>query len=177
MRILALGDIHNAFSEAKEIVFREKDCDVILICGDITTNGPTSAAERFIVELKKTRRRIFAVAGNMDSPEIELALKKSGCSIDAAGAVIGDTGFFGASAAPVSRLHTPYEIMESEIMKRAETGLKKIGRVRRKVFVTHSPPHDTRLDLITGGFHVGRPRGKRIYREATAGRRCLRPHP
>jgi hypothetical protein len=98
---------------------------------------------------------MFAVSGNMDSADIDDAITRLGCSVNARGICIGDVGFFGVSAAPRSPLHTPYEISEDEILRRAEAGWKSVSHARWNVFVPHAPPHKTKLDRIVLGTHVG----------------------
>jgi Icc-related predicted phosphoesterase len=78
-----------------------------------------------------------------------------GVSIDARGVIIDNVGFFGVSAAPLSPLHTPNEIPEEEIRRRADAGWKDVKPARWRIFVPHSPPKDTRLDRIFLGSHVG----------------------
>ena len=78
-----------------------------------------------------------------------------GVSINACGRVIGDVGFFGVSAAPVSVLRTPNEITEEEIMRRAEQGWTDVAACRQTVFVPHAPPAGTALDRLRDGRHVG----------------------
>ncbi len=52
-------------------------------------------------------------------------------------------------------MHTPYEIAEGEIKRRAEIGWAKVQAARWKVFVPHAPPSGTKLDRTFLGKHVG----------------------
>jgi putative phosphoesterase len=155
MRVLALSDIHNAYSTAERILTKEKRFDIILICGDITTHGSSIEAEKAIKDFQNYGKPVLAVSGNMDSLEIDDSLKKMNCSIDGKGTVIDNVGFFGVSAAPISSLNTPYEISEDEILQKAETGWEDVKNAKWKVFVPHSPPYKTKLDKIFTGEHVG----------------------
>jgi putative phosphoesterase len=155
MRILALSDIHGAYAKAEEILVRETAYDLILICGDVTTHGSPMEAKGAIKQFQTCGKPILVVSGNMDSPEIDDAVARTGCSINAKGICIREVGFFGVSAAPFSPLHTPYEISEDEILRRAESGWNDIKSVRWKVFVPHAPPRKTKLDQIFPGTHVG----------------------
>ncbi len=155
MRILALGDIHGAYAKTEEILIRETAYDLILISGDVTTHGSPAEALNAIKQFQTHGKPIFTVTGNMDSPEIDDALIKRECSINAKGVIIGDVGFFGVSAAPFSFLHTPYEISEDEILRRAESGWNDVKNVLWKVFVSHTPPYKTKLDRTLMGKHVG----------------------
>ena len=59
------------------------------------------------------------------------------------------------SGAPYSRLHTPNEIAEDEILSLAEDGWKDVSVAVRTVFVPHAPPSQSTLDRTSGGLHVG----------------------
>jgi uncharacterized protein len=155
MKIIALGDIHNAFETAYGILKSEQDIDVILICGDITTHGSPGEAKRAIDKFREFGKPLLAVAGNMDSGEIDRILIKSGCSINGMGVILNDVGFFGVSGAPLSPLNTPYEIPEDRIFQFAEAGYNDVLNAKWKVFVPHAPPYCTKLDLAQTGAHVG----------------------
>jgi uncharacterized protein len=155
MRILALSDIHGAYARAEEILIRETAYDLILISGDLTTHGFPAEAEKAMKQFQTYGKPILVVSGNMDSPEIDDAFTRMGCSINAKGILFEDIGFFGVSAAQFSSLHTPYEISEEEILRRARVGWNDVKNARWKVFVPHAPPHNTTLDQLYLGNHVG----------------------
>lgn len=155
MRIIALGDIHRAYEKAENIIAKESDSDLIIISGDVTTHGSVEEAKSAITNFMKYGKRILAISGNMDSPQIDMLLEQMGCSINGKGIVVGEVGFFGISSAPISVLNTPYEITEDEIFSIAEKGWQEIKNARWKIMVTHSPPFNTKLDQIFLGKHVG----------------------
>ena len=100
-------------------------------------------------------KRVLAVCGNMDPAPLESILIEYNVSINAKGVVIGEVGFFGVSAAPISFLRTPNEISEDEILKRAESGWTEVANARWKIFVPHAPPSGTSVDKTFIGRHVG----------------------
>lgn len=155
MTILALSDIHGAYERMMEVVHANPAADVIVVAGDLTTQGTAQEAESAIRQLQKTAKPVFVVAGNMDPPEVEDVFARLGVSINGRGVIVDEVGFFGVSAAPVSVLMTPNEISEEEIARRAEAGWKHISGARWKVFVPHAPPHNTRVDVVRSGRHVG----------------------
>jgi len=155
MRILAFSDVHGSHDTVEEILGHEAGYDVILIGGDLTTYGTGDQAESAILKFQAFGKPLLLVAGNMDPAPVEEAMARMGVSIDAQGVIIDDVGFFGVSAAPLSPLHTPNEIPEEEIRRRADAGWKDVKPARWKIFVPHSPPKDTRLDRIFLGSHVG----------------------
>lgn len=155
MRIITLSDIHGNYTKIEEILRHETGYDLILISGDITTHGtPTEVKEAF-KHFQSYGVPILSVAGNMDTPEIDNTLTAIGCSINGLGLIIKDIGFFGVSAAPYSPLHTPYEISEEEVLRRANIGWNEVKHARWKVFVPHAPPYETKLDRTFFGKHVG----------------------
>lgn len=155
MTILALADIHGAYDETARIIESNPSADVIIIAGDLTTYGKPAEAESAIVRLQRFGKPVFVVAGNMDPPELEGVFESLKVSLNGRGVVVGDVGFCGVSASPISPLMTPNEVSESEIAARAARGWKEISAARWKVFVPHAPPHNTRLDIIRSGRHVG----------------------
>jgi hypothetical protein len=155
MRIIAISDIHGAHAKAQEILKREGPFDVVVVAGDITTKGTTAELEFAIGELQSHHRPVVAVAGNMDPPELETSLERLGVAIDSRAISIGEATFFGVSASPFTPFHTPYELSEEEIMRRAEEGWKQAFEAAWKIFVPHAPPRDTGLDRTFIGRHVG----------------------
>jgi Icc-related predicted phosphoesterase len=154
MKILAITDVHGSYKKVEEIL-RKVPADVVVVGGDITTEGTPAEAEAAIARWKEFGLPLVAVAGNMDPPAIDGALETAGVSINARGVMINDIGFFGVSACPYSPLHTPYEISEGEIAKRIETGYRDVKGARVKIFVPHAPPHNTKVDKVFMGTHVG----------------------
>ncbi len=154
MKILAFTDIHGSYKKVDEILAKVS-ADVIVIGGDITTVGTPTEASSAIEGWKRFGRPLVAIAGNMDSPEIDSMLESAGVSVNGRGVKIGDVGFFGVSASPFSPLHTPYEISEEETAQRIEAGYRTVRDSKVKVFVPHAPPHSTKVDKVFMGTHVG----------------------
>ncbi|HXX62284.1 MAG TPA: metallophosphoesterase [Bacteroidota bacterium] len=155
MRVLAFTDIHGSVDVVEEILTRERDCDVVLVGGDITTGGSAEDLERSIRRIQSYGHPVLAVLGNMDPPALEKRTAGLGISLDGRGIQIGEVGFFGVSAAPFSPLHTPYEISEEEIARRAARGWEQARGARWTVFIPHAPPRNTALDRIYSQEHVG----------------------
>jgi hypothetical protein len=154
MKLLALADIHGAYDKVLDAL-RKEHADVVLICGDLTTVGSVKEAETALLSFQSVNRNILAVAGNMDLPAHDDLLVRLGVSINGRGRKIGDVGFFGVSAGPISPLRTPYEISEEEILRRARAGYEEVADCMVKAFVPHAPPYGTRVDIAHSGIHVG----------------------
>ena len=155
MRIAYVVDVHDRFDAVGDAVARTGPVDVLVVGGDITTFGTPDDAERAVEGWRPLAPRLLAVAGNCDSPEIDARLVELGVSLDGHGVEIDGVGFFGASAAPHSPLHTPYEVPDEELGRRAAAGLAEIDGVPVRIFCPHAPPYDTACDRLRSGQHVG----------------------
>lgn len=154
MNIVALTDIHGAYESGLKIVERESP-DVLIIGGDLTTVGTVKEAEEAVRRFQQLAATVLCVAGNMDLPQHDDLFLRLGVSINGCGFIHDDVGFFGVSAAPVSPLHTPYELSEEEISRRIRTGYADVRACGRTIFVPHAPPYGTKVDIIRSGIHVG----------------------
>ena len=91
----------------------------------------------------------------MDSPAIDARLAELGVALDGRGVRVDDLGLFGVSAAPLSPLHTPYELDDEELGRRIESGFEAVKGSRVVVFCPHAPPRGTACDRLRSGEHVG----------------------
>ncbi len=155
MRILAVADIHGAYEKAERIIEKEAGISAVIVGGDLTTNGSAEEARSALQRFVKFDVPIIVVAGNMDPPELETVFSSNAISINACGTMLDDVGVFGVSGSPFTPMHTPYEISEEEISFRAHSGWKDVQAARIKIFVPHAPPHNTKLDRLRSGDHVG----------------------
>jgi Icc-related predicted phosphoesterase len=155
MRIAYVVDVHGRFDAVPEAVAAIGPVDALIVGGDITPAGSAADAEGAIESWRPLAPRLLALAGNMDSPEIDARLVALGVSLDGRGTVIGDVGFFGVSAAPFSPLHTPYELPDEELERRIEAAFADVSATRVLVFCPHAPPHGTACDRLRSGEHVG----------------------
>lgn len=155
MRLLYVVDVHDRFDAVERILGEIEAVDVLVVGGDITNAGSPAHAERAIERWRPLAPRLLAVAGNMDSPAIDERLVELGVSIDGRGIVIGDVGLHGASACAFTPLHTPHELPDEELGRRAETGHSDVAACRVRIFCPHSPPFDTACDRLRSGEPVG----------------------
>jgi Icc-related predicted phosphoesterase len=162
MRIAYVVDVHDRFDSVPQALEQIGYVDVLLVGGDLTNAGTPADAEHAIGLWKPLVPRVLAVAGNMDSPAIDERLAELGVAIDGRGELIEDVGIGGISAAPRSHMHTPYELDDDEIERRADTALAAIRGARVRIFCPHAPPYDTECDRLTSGEHVGSPVLRRL---------------
>lgn len=155
MRIAYVVDVHGRFEAVGEAVAATGPVDVLVVGGDITTFGAADDVEEAIERWRPLAPTLLAVAGNCDSPEIDERLLALGVSIHRRGTIVEDVGFAGVSGAPLSPLHTPYELPDDELGARAAKGLAEIAGRGVRVFCPHPPPHGTACDQLRSGEHVG----------------------
>jgi Icc-related predicted phosphoesterase len=155
VKILAMTDIHGAYEKAERILASETGLAALIIGGDLTTNGSAQEAQAALHTFAKTGIPLITVAGNMDPVEIEGAFSANSIFVNARGTMLDDVGIFGVSGSPFTPMHTPNEISEEEISFRAHSGWKDVQAARIKIFVPHAPPHNTKLDTLRSGEHVG----------------------
>jgi Icc-related predicted phosphoesterase len=157
MRIAYVVDVHDRVEAVPRALAAIEPVDVLLVGGDITTFGTPEAAAQAIESWRPLAPRLFAVAGNMDSAAIDARLIELGVTLDGRGVAVGDVGLAGVSAAPFSPLHTPHEIPDEELARRAEAGLREVSECRVRILCPHAPPHGTACDRLRSGEHVGSP--------------------
>jgi uncharacterized protein len=157
LRIAYVVDVHDRYDAVEHAVSQVAPVDVLVVGGDITTFGTPDDAERAIALWRPLAPQVLAVAGNCDSPAIDVRLVDLGVSIDGRGVVVDEVGFAGVSAAPISPLRTPHELPDEEIGRRGSAALADLAGCRARVFCPHAPPHGTACDLLSAGRHVGSP--------------------
>jgi len=155
MRIAYVVDVHGRPQSVPDAVTAIGEIDLLIVGGDITTGGTPDEAEEAIDSWRPLAPRVLAIAGNMDSPEIDDRLAELGITLDGRGVRLDGVGLFGVSAAPISPLRTPYELPDEELERRIARGFTAVEVCRVKVFCPHAPPRGTACDLLPSGEHVG----------------------
>jgi Icc-related predicted phosphoesterase len=155
MKIAYVVDVHDRFEAVPQVLEEIGGVDVLVVGGDITTGGTPDDAARAIELWKPLAPTLLAVAGNMDSSAIDARLVELGVALDGLGETFDEVGIAGVSAAPLSPLHTPYELDDEELERRANAALAAIRGARFRIFCPHAPPYDTECDRLRSGEHVG----------------------
>lgn len=172
MRIVVIGDIHNDIENLIQLLDKVGGLkpDVIVFSGDLIDVGVdlrgftrVDIANLVLEELNVLNVPVLAVPGNQDKSILSL-LEERGTSLHGVGRDVNGVGFYGFGGAKTP-FGTPLEPEEEEL----DAGLRKaydsIKRKKIKVQVTHAPPHNTKLDIITSGAHVGSRVVRRIIEE------------
>jgi len=162
MNLLVIGDNHGDIENM--ISYLEKlekfNIDVVIYMGDFTDiNTPKGFTQKditniLIEELKSLGKPILAVPGNNDVKDILDILEKENISIHGKGKLIGDYGFYGFGGAKTP-FTTPFEPTEEELKKGLEKAYNQVLSAKYKIQITHNPPHNTGIDVIRAGVHVG----------------------
>jgi hypothetical protein len=154
-RVLAFSDLHGRHGVVREVLERTGPVDLVLVAGDLTTNGSVQEGEEALRGIEVPGTPLLVVAGNMDPPPLDGLFARKGVSINGRGVRVGPAGFHGVSGGPLSPLHTPNELPEEELLRLAELGWEEVRESETIVFVPHAPPSGTRTDRIWSGTHVG----------------------
>jgi Icc-related predicted phosphoesterase len=155
MKIAYVVDVHDRFDSVPHALESIGVVELLIVGGDITTGGSADDVESAIADWRRLAPRLLALAGNMDSSEIDARLADLGVALDSRGFIIGDVGVFGVSAAPKSPLRTPYELSDEELERRIEAGFAAVRDSAVTIFCPHAPPRDTACDRLRSGEHVG----------------------
>lgn len=157
MRIAYLVDVHGRFDAVDRALAETGPVDAVVVGGDLTNAGSPESVEQAVEAWRHLAPALLVVAGNMDSPEIDERLVALGVSLDARGVVLGDVGLHGVSASGPTPLHTPYELPDEELGRRAQVGHEQVASCRILIFCPHNPPFDTACDRLRDGRPVGSP--------------------
>ena len=155
MKLIAVSDIHGASESVQRILSKELRFDVLIIAGDLTTNGSPREAEDALKLFRQFGKPIITVAGNMDPVTLEPTFESMTSYVNGRGVIIDEVGFCGVSGSPFTPMNTPYELSEETIRQRAESGWNDVESARWKIFIPHAPPYNTAVDRILSGNHVG----------------------
>lgn len=161
MRILVVADIHNDVENMIPYIEKVKELNVdLVVCpGDFTDSNLPKGFSRsemtklILEELKSLGKPVLVVPGNQDKDVLQV-FEKSGVNLHGTGKIIGDIGFYGFGGAKTP-FNSPLEPSETEIENGLKKAYEKVKAAKIKVQVTHSPPANTKIDIIPSGAHVG----------------------
>jgi Icc-related predicted phosphoesterase len=154
MKIAAITDIHARTGYPRDVIEQLQKADILLIAGDITNFGDREEAERIISELEVLNHKQLAIHGNCDRAGVVDVLRSRKMNLHATTRLVGNVMFFGIGGCNKTPFHTPTEYSEEEIHDTLNR-FKKIPGASRYVLVSHAPPHNTKLDKVFLGLHVG----------------------
>lgn len=161
MKILVVADIHGEFGQLSKALGKTEatDIDLVICPGDFTdTTSPPQGfsqldiGEIIIQNLKSLRKPVLCVPGNNDPYELVDLFEEYKVNLHGKKKTFQRLDFIGWGGAQTP-FNTPIEPTEEETSA-ALKGL--IAQAKNDtVVVLHSPPKNTKLDLLPGGKHVG----------------------
>lgn len=154
MRIIAFGDIHMALGNFRNIPEIDK-ADLIIITGDLTNYGTSKDAKKILDEVMRVNKKILALHGNLDEPEVGDYLADLGLSLHGRGKKINNIGIFGVGGSNITPFNTPTEFSEDELAGLLVKGFEQVKNKKSLILVSHAPPFNTKADLLGSGAHVG----------------------
>lgn len=166
MKLVCATDLHDGLSALRRILDHAGPVDAVLLGGDLTTFGRPGDVEPMLELCRQRCPRVFAIAGNCDSPQIEAWLVERGVSLHARGAVLEGVGLHGLSGIPPWKPRM-YQFSEDELAAFLEAGYTALAGQRPLVSLVHCPPYGCTLDRTSSGFSAG----SKAVREFVARRR------
>ena len=145
MKIMVVSDFHGRDDPSVKLnrLVKPQKYDLIIVCGDFTSNGPVNVGRNILETLVESGVPVLYVLGNMDPPELMDELKGLGISLHGRGMVIDDVGFAGAG----------FRVNLGELL---EQGIREITQATNfLVIITHIPPYGTMSDLTLNGSYIG----------------------
>jgi len=155
MKIIAFGDIHMDYQAIHQIPDLHS-ADLVIVTGDFTNFGGREDAAMILEAIMEVNPRVLALMGNLDNPSVKDFLEEKGICLHGKGIIFNDElGIFGVGGSNITPFNTPIEFTEEELSRLAYQGYKMVEKAPVKVFVSHTPPKDTKTDRISSGLNVG----------------------
>jgi Icc-related predicted phosphoesterase len=165
MKIVSFGDVHMATRNLERMGEVMRDCDLVIVSGDLTNFGGPDDAGRVLEDVRRACPRVLALTGNLDRREVMPFLEARGVSLHGRGMVVDGVGIFGCGGSNITPFKTPTEFTEDEIYAVLREGYEQVREVRPLVMVCHTPPFETRCDRIMSGKAVGSTAARRFIEE------------
>lgn len=165
MKIVSFGDVHMATRNLDRMGAVMRDCDLVILSGDLTNFGGPDQMRIVLAEVRRLCPNILALPGNLDLPETIPFLAAEGIALHGTGRVIDGIGIFGCGGSNITPFHTPTEFTEDEIYAALRAGYEQIRGAATVLMICHPPPIDTRCDRIASGKSVGSTAARRFIEE------------
>ncbi|MGW8192982.1 MAG: metallophosphoesterase family protein [Desulforhopalus sp.] len=166
MKIIAFGDIHMTAGEAEKIP-GIANADLVLLTGDLTNFGGKPEVKAVLDRILRVNPHVLAQFGNLDHPEINDYLEQLGLNLHGQARLFNkEVCLIGMGGSNYTPFHTPSEFSEKELhaigqkafqqgQDFTELGQHLHNKRIPRIFVSHVPPHNTLVDRLRNGRHVG----------------------
>ena len=165
MKIVSFGDVHMATRNLERMGEVMRDCDLVIVSGDLTNFGGPDDARKVLTDVRRACSAVLAVPGNLDRLEVIPFLEEDGVALHGKGLTIGGIGIFGCGGSNITPFGTPMELSEDEIYATLRAGYEAVREVRPLLMICHTPPYDTKCDRIMSGKPVGSTAARRFIEE------------
>lgn len=146
LRILAFSDLHGSEKGLKALAVKAKKADVIICAGDFTVFEHNIL--RIMRKLDALGKPVILVHGNHEEPFLvdEICRKlRNVKQIHKSILQISDYAFVGHGGEGFDHISEDFERFAAAAMKK----IRQLQKQKKKIiFVTHQPPHNTKLDYI-----------------------------
>lgn len=173
-RIIAFGDIHEHTENIQKIK-ELSEVDGVLVTGDLTNAGGIEKGQAVLREIMRYNPKVYAQAGNFDQKKVQDYLTDLNINLHGNGFLIGNIGVFGVGGSNPTPFNSPIEYSEEELKAFIHQGFEKVKDAELKIFVSHAPPFNTRLDAVAPRQHVGS-RAVRLFIEEYQPQVCITGH-
>ncbi|MBW3013249.1 metallophosphoesterase [Candidatus Woesearchaeota archaeon] len=152
MKIFAFVDLHGDAGVFKKVLakIKKEKPDIVLCPGDLTVFG--NQLDYFFKELNNLRLPVLVLHGNHETNElIDKASKKYPhiINLHEKHFHLGKVVFFGYGGGGFALTNPKFEPVGRKFELQLQK-LKKMYEELKVVFMTHAPPHNTKLDEIHG---------------------------
>jgi uncharacterized protein len=165
MKFISIGDIHMATRNLDRMGEAMRDCDLMILSGDLTNFGGVDDAKKVLADVRSACPRVLAVPGNLDQREVIPFLEEEKIALHGKGIVIDGVGIFGCGGSNLTPFHTPTELSEDEIYSTLAAGYAQVRDLRPLVMICHTPPFATQCDRLMNGTAVGSTAARRFIEE------------
>ncbi len=165
MKIISFGDVHMATRNLDRMGEVMRDCDLIIVSGDLTNFGGIGDADKVLADVRRACPAVLALSGNLDRREVIPFLEEDGVALHGKGLVKEGVGIFGCGGSNITPFATPTEFSEDEIYATLRAGYDMVRDVRPLLMICHTPPFDTKCDRILSGKPVGSTAARRFIEE------------
>jgi Icc-related predicted phosphoesterase len=165
MKIVSFGDVHMATRNLERMGEVMRDCDLVIVSGDLTNFGGVEDAKKVLSDVRRACPNILALTGNLDRREVMPFLESEKIALHGTGRVVDGVGIFGCGGSNITPFNTPTEFTEDEIYAALRAGYEQVREERPLVMVCHTPPFETKCDRIMSGKAVGSTAARRFIEE------------
>ena len=155
MKVIAFTDLHGNVTQFQLLDKEISAADLIILAGDITHFGRQDEVRQILQILMSFGKKILAVHGNCDFPEVLKEIQNENISVHGRLAELNNVQFLGLGGSIPCPGDTPSEYSEEELERILDNAHMQLKKDTDFVLIAHQPPLNTINDTIPGGRHVG----------------------